>query len=114
MGFILLVPLVYSLSRDTKKSLLYYGIPLLAGLAVTHSFIPPTPGPVAVADILQVPLGWVILFGFILGIPTAILAGPVFGKYIAKKINVPPPDYFLSDLFLQPIRKLIAMRKSIF
>ncbi len=97
VGFILLVPLVYSLSRDTKKSLLYYGIPLLAGLAVTHSFIPPTPGPVAVADILQVPLGWVILFGFILGIPTAILAGPVFGKYIAKKIHVPPPDYFLSD-----------------
>jgi len=94
VGFILLVPVVYALSRDTGKSLLYYGIPLLAGLAVTHSFIPPTPGPVAVADILSVPLGWVILLGFLLGIPTAILAGPLFGKYISGKINLPVPGYF--------------------
>ena len=94
VGFILLVPIVYALARDSRKSLLYYGIPLLAGLAVTHSFIPPTPGPVAVADILQVPLGWVILLGFLLGIPTAILAGPVFGKYISGKIYLPVPDYF--------------------
>ncbi len=94
VGFILLVPIVYALSRDTKKSLLYYGIPLLAGLAVTHSFIPPTPGPVAVADILRVPLGWVIILGFLLGIPTAILAGPLFGKYISGKIFLPVPDYF--------------------
>jgi Gnt-I system low-affinity gluconate transporter len=94
VGFILLVPIVYALARDTRRSLLYYGIPLLAGLAVTHSFIPPTPGPVAVADILSVPLGWVILLGFLLGIPTAILAGPLFGKYIAKKIFLPVPEYF--------------------
>ncbi|MDZ7717274.1 MAG: gluconate:H+ symporter [Balneolaceae bacterium] len=93
VGFIILVPLIYALSRDTGKSLLYYGIPLLAGLAVTHAFIPPTPGPIAVADILGADLGWVILFGFIVGIPTAILAGPVFGKYIANKIHVPVPDY---------------------
>jgi Gnt-I system low-affinity gluconate transporter len=80
------------LSRDTKRSLLYYAIPLLAGLAVTHSFIPPTPGPVAVADIINAQLGWVILLGFILGIPTAIIAGPIFGKYIAGKINLLPPQ----------------------
>ncbi len=91
VGFIILVPIVYALSRDTKKSLLYYGIPLLAGLAVTHSFIPPTPGPVAVADIINVQLGWVIFFGIILGFPTAIIAGPIFGKYIAKKIHIMPP-----------------------
>jgi len=94
VGFIIMVPMLYALSRDTKKSLLFFGIPLLAGLAVTHSFIPPTPGPVAVAEIIDVPLGWVIIFGFILGLPVAILAGPVFGKFIAKKIYVPPPDYF--------------------
>ncbi len=71
VSFIILVPIVYALSRDTKRSLLYYAIPLLAGLAVTHSFIPPTPGPVAVADIIDAQLGWVILLGFLLGIPTA-------------------------------------------
>lgn len=92
VAFIILVPIVYALSRDTKLSLLYYAIPLLAGLAVTHSFIPPTPGPVAVADIINAPLGWVILMGFILGIPTAVIAGPLFGKYISKRIYLKSPD----------------------
>lgn len=92
VGFIILVPIVYALSRDTKKSVLYYGIPLLAGLAVTHSFIPPTPGPVAVAEIINAELGYVILWGFILGLPIAILAGPIFGRYISKKIIVFPPE----------------------
>lgn len=92
VGFIILVPIVYALSRDTKKSVLYYGIPLLAGLAVTHSFIPPTPGPVAVAEIINAELGYVILWGFILGLPIAILAGPVFGRYISRKISIPAPD----------------------
>ncbi len=97
VGFIILVPIVYALSRDTKRSLLYYAIPLLAGLAVTHSFMPPTPGPVAVADIINVQLGWVIFFGFLLGIPTAIIAGPIWGKYIAGKINLQPPADFLNS-----------------
>ena len=94
VGFIILVPIIYALARDSKRSLLYYGIPLLAGLAVTHSFIPPTPGPVAVADIINVQLGWVILLGAIIGFPTAIIAGPVWGKYISNKIYIEPPAEF--------------------
>jgi len=94
VGFIIIVPIIYALSRDTKRSLLYYAIPLLAGLAVTHSFIPPTPGPVAVADIINAQLGWVILFGVILGFPTAVIAGPIWGKYISKKIHLEPPFDF--------------------
>lgn len=93
VGFIILVPIVYGLAKKTGRSLLYYGIPLLAGLAVTHSFIPPTPGPIAVANLIGAELGWVILFGVIAGIPAAILAGPIFGKYIANKIHVNIPDY---------------------
>ncbi len=92
VAFIILVPLVYSLSRTANKSTLYYGIPLLAGLAVTHTFIPPTPGPVAVAEIVQAPLGWVIIFGMIAGIPAAVIAGPFFGRYIANKIYLEPPE----------------------
>jgi Gnt-I system low-affinity gluconate transporter len=91
VGFIILVPLVYSLQRSTGKSLLLYGIPLLAGLAITHAFIPPTPGPVAVADILKVDLGWVIVAGVLVGLPTAVVAGPLFGNYIGRRIMVQAP-----------------------
>lgn len=97
VALIILIPIIYALSRDTKKSLLFFGIPLLAGLAVTHSFVPPTPGPIAVAEILKVPLGWVILFGIILGFPTAVIAGPFFGKYISKKIIVNTPPVFSEE-----------------
>lgn len=93
VGFIILIPLVYSLAKESKKSALYYGIPLLAGLAVTHTFIPPTPGPVAVAAIIGADLGWVIFLGAIVGIPTAIISGPMFGSYIGNKIYVNPDEF---------------------
>ncbi|RPG34504.1 MAG: gluconate transporter [Muricauda sp. TMED12] len=92
VAFIILVPMMYALQRRTGKSLLLYAIPLLAGLAITHAFIPPTPGPIAVADIIGVDLGWVILMGFIAGIPTALIAGLWFGKHISKKIFVAAPE----------------------
>lgn len=95
VGVVLLIPIVYALQKNTGRSLLYYGIPLLAGLAITHAFIPPTPGPVAVADILGADLGWVILFGFLAGIPAAVISGPLFGKYIAKKIMVAAPESYV-------------------
>jgi Gnt-I system low-affinity gluconate transporter len=91
VGLIILIPLVYALTRDTKRSLLYYGIPLLAGLAVTHACVPPTPGPMAVSEILGVQMGWVIIFGILIGIPTAAIAGPFFGRYISNKIYIQAP-----------------------
>ncbi|MGH4121041.1 GntP family permease [Clostridium sp.] len=97
VGFIILVPIVYSLTKETKKSVLYYGLPLLAGLAVTHSFVPPTPGPVAVAALVNADIGKVILYGLIVGLPAAILAGPVFAKYISKKIYATVPEYMLQE-----------------
>ena len=90
VAFIILVPITYALSKRTGKSLLLYAIPLLAGLAITHAFIPPTPGPIAVADILGADLGWVIVYGFFAGLPAAILAGPIFAKFLAKRILVEP------------------------
>lgn len=93
VAFIILVPVTYALSKRTGKSLLLYALPLLAGLAITHAFIPPTPGPIAVADILGADLGWVILFGFIAGLPAAIIAGPLFARYISKKIYIEPGEF---------------------
>jgi Gnt-I system low-affinity gluconate transporter len=92
VAFIILVPIIYSLQKRTGKSLLLYAIPLLAGLAATHAFIPPTPGPIAVADIIGADLGWVILFGAICGLPAVIIAGPFFGKYISNKIIIEAPE----------------------
>ena len=92
VAFIILAPLLYGLANRSGRSLLYYAIPLLAGLAITHSFIPPTPGPIAVAELVRADLGWVILFGAMAGVPAMIIAGPVFGQYIANRIFVPVPE----------------------
>mgnify|MGYP000246904642 CR=1 FL=1 len=91
VAFIILAPVLYGLANKSGRSLLYYAIPLLAGLAITHSFIPPTPGPIAVAELINADLGWVILFGTIAGIPAMIIAGPLFGKFIARRIHVLVP-----------------------
>jgi Gnt-I system low-affinity gluconate transporter len=93
VAIVILVPILYRLARDSGRPLLYYGIPLAAGGAVTHAFIPPTPGPIAVADLLGADLGWVILFGTICGIPAMILAGPVWGTYISRRITKGVPEY---------------------
>jgi len=92
VALILFIPLVYTLTERTGKSLLLYAIPLLAGIAVAHSFIPPTPGPVAVAGLLNADLGWVILFGVLAGIPSTLLGGVFFGRYIAGRIHLEVPD----------------------
>ncbi len=92
VAFIILVPLIYALQKQTKKSLLLYAIPLLAGLAITHTFIPPTPGPIAVADILGADLGYVIIFGFLAGLPAAIIAGPILAKRLSKTMHIETPS----------------------
>lgn len=94
VGLIIFIPLVYNLTRRTGKSLLYYGIPLAAGMAVAHACIPPTPGPVAVSSIIGADLGWVIFFGVLAGAPAAIIGGVFFGNHIAKRIHVTPPETF--------------------
>ncbi len=116
VGFIILVPMAFALARKTGKSVLFYAIPMMAGLAVTHAFIPPTPGPIAVAEIIDVPLGWIIIFGFIVGFPTAIVAGPVFAKYISKRIDLPPPeiDPDLKDIAIDEEKDLPSFRWVLF
>jgi Gnt-I system low-affinity gluconate transporter len=97
VGLIILIPLVYGLAQRTGRSLLYYAIPLAAGLAIGHSYIPPTPGPVAVASLLGADLGWVILFGAIAGFVAMVVGGIFFGRYIAGKIHAKVPDYMILE-----------------
>ncbi len=92
-GLVILIPLAFSLAKKTGKSSLFYAIPLLAGLAVGHAFIPPTPGPVLVATMLGVDLGWVILIGIFCGIFAMIVAGPLWGSHCGEKYMVTVPSH---------------------
>ncbi len=96
-GLIILIPLAFSLAKRTSRSSLYYAIPLLAGLAVGHAFIPPTPGPVLVATMLGVDLGWVIIVGLVCGFFAMIVAGPMWGAYCGKKYFIPVPEHVASQ-----------------
>ncbi|MBU2527316.1 MAG: GntP family permease [Bacteroidetes bacterium] len=109
VAFIILVPLVYALQRKTKKSLLLYAIPLLSGLAIAHAFIPPTPGPVVVADMIGADIGWVILIGIITAIPTALVSGLWFGRHISKKIHVMAPKVEKSSVTMAHIPPVSAV-----
>ncbi|NNE01188.1 MAG: gluconate transporter [Pirellulaceae bacterium] len=97
VALVILAPLLFALARDTKKPYLVYGLSLCAGMAVTHAFVPPTPGPVAVAYILNVNLGWVILFGVIVGFPTAVICGPWLCARLASSVDLPLPPLDVDD-----------------
>jgi gluconate transporter len=91
VGFIILVPVVWSLARESKRSLLFYGMPLTAALTFTHALVPPHPAPAAAASLLGADLGLTILYGVVLSLPMAILGGIGYGHWIAKRIHVPVP-----------------------
>ncbi|WOH18630.1 gluconate:H+ symporter [Paenarthrobacter sp. GOM3] len=92
IGIFVLAPLVYVAAIRGGKSLALYALPLLAGLSVTHAFLPPHPGPVAAAGLFHVDLGWIILMGLICGIPAWFASGILWGTYIGKRVMVSVPE----------------------
>lgn len=95
VGIFVLAPLVYVAAKRGGRSLVLYAMPMLAGLSMTHAFLPPHPGPVSLGGLLGVSLGWLILMGFVCGLPGFIAAGIVWGGWIGKRVNVEVPDEFL-------------------
>ncbi|WP_030414682.1 GntP family permease [Streptomyces sp. NRRL S-1448] len=91
VGIFVLAPIVYAAAKRGGKSIVLYCMPLLAGLSMTHAFLPPHPGPVAAAGLLHVDLGWVILMGVVCGIP-AVLAAWGWAAWIGRRIFVPVPQ----------------------
>ncbi|WP_030668211.1 GntP family permease [Streptomyces rimosus] len=91
VGIFVLAPIVYAAAKRSGKSILLYCMPLLAGLSMTHAFLPPHPGPVAAAGLFKVDLGWIILMGIVCGIP-AVLAAWAYAAWIGKRIFVPVPQ----------------------
>ncbi|MDQ1036435.1 GntP family gluconate:H+ symporter [Streptomyces sp. V3I8] len=94
VGIFVLAPIVYAAAKRSGKSILLYAMPLLAGLSMTHAFLPPHPGPVAAAGLFKVDLGWVILMGVVVGIP-AVLAAWAYAAWIGKRLFVPVPQDML-------------------
>jgi GntP family gluconate:H+ symporter len=88
VGLVLLVPILFTLVRETKAPLLLLGIPVVAGLSVSHGLVPPHPGPMVAIETLHADVGKTILYALVVGLPAAVLAGPLFGKFIAARVPV--------------------------
>ena len=89
VGFVLLIPLVFTVARRTGMSLIKIGIPLVAGLSVVHGMLPPHPAAMLAVIAYNADVGRTILYGLLVGLPTASLAGPIFAAWIAPRIVLP-------------------------
>ena len=106
VGVILLIPVVFMVARKTKMPLLQIGIPILAGLSTVHGLVPPHPAPMIAIGAYGANLGKTILYSIIVGLPTAIIAGPLFGKFIGKRIQVEPPTKLAEQFAAKSVRDL--------
>ena len=93
IGFVLLVPLIFSIVNQYKLPAVYIGLPMLAGLSVAFGFLPPHPSPVALVAMFNADMGMTLVLGIIIAIPTIIVAGPIFSKTL-KNIKSNPIALF--------------------
>jgi GntP family gluconate:H+ symporter len=89
VGFVLLIPLVFTIARRTGLSLVKIGIPLVAGLSVVHGMVPPHPAAMLAVGAYHADVGRTIAYALLVGLPTAALAGPIFATWIAPRITLP-------------------------
>jgi GntP family gluconate:H+ symporter len=89
VGFVLLIPLVFTIARRTGMSLVKIGIPLVAGLSVVHGMVPPHPAAMLAVGAYKADVGRTIAYAILVGLPTASLAGPIFASWIAPRIALP-------------------------
>ncbi|MFE5329607.1 MULTISPECIES: gluconate:H+ symporter [unclassified Embleya] len=92
VGVVLLIPVVLLVAKRGNHSLMRVGIPALAGLSVMHGLVPPHPGPLAAIDAIHADLGVVLALGVVVAIPTLAIAGPLFGRYAARWVDIAPPE----------------------
>ncbi|AIO67878.1 GntP family permease [Burkholderia oklahomensis] len=89
VGFVLLIPIAFNVAKRTGKSLLVVGLPMVAGLSVVHGLIPPHPAALLAVQQYGADIGKTIAYGLIVGVPTAIVAGPLFALTISKFVKLP-------------------------
>lgn len=89
VGFVLLIPIAFTVARRTRTSLILVGLPMVAGLSVVHGLVPPHPAALLAATIYKADVGRTIFYALLIGLPTAALAGPIYSKLIAPYIDLP-------------------------
>lgn len=88
VGFVLLVPIAFNVARRTGTSLILVGLPMVAGLSVVHGLVPPHPAAMLAVTTYNADVGRTIFYAVLVGIPTAIIAGPLYAKFIAPRIRL--------------------------
>jgi GntP family gluconate:H+ symporter len=89
VGFVLLVPIAFTVARRTRTSLIMVGLPMVAGLSVVHGLVPPHPAALLAVAAYKADVGKTILYALVVGLPTAVIAGPLYAKFIAPRIALP-------------------------
>jgi GntP family gluconate:H+ symporter len=89
VGFVLLIPIAFTVARRTRTSLILVGLPMVAGLSVVHGLVPPHPAALLAVTIYKADVGRTIFYALLVGIPTAVIAGPLYAKLIAPHIELP-------------------------
>ena len=97
VGFVLLIPLIYVVAKETRINLLYLGVPLAVSLMAVHCMLPPHPAAMAISAMLGADVGKVIVYGLIVALPTAIIAGPLWIKLVCKSEAPDTQDAFLNE-----------------
>ena len=99
VGFVILVPLVFTIAATTGLPLIAVGLPMLASLSVTHGFLPPHPAPSALAVLFEADMGKTLLYGFLVAIPAILISGPLLTKVIPKVEAKPIKAFMASKVF---------------
>jgi GntP family gluconate:H+ symporter len=92
VGFVLLIPIAFTVARRTRTSFILVGLPMVAGLSVVHGLMPPHPAAMLAVTIYNADVGRTIFYAMLIGIPTAVLAGPLFAKFIAPRVQLDPDN----------------------
>ena len=99
VGFVILVPLVFTVASSTGLSLIGVGLPMLAALSVTHGFLPPHPAPSALSVMFGADLGKTLIFGILLAIPAILISGPLLTRFLPKVEAKPLKEFMASKTF---------------